>query len=175
MSPLLASTTDTQVIKWETIEQLLIEQTDTIRQLERADSDNSMKALRDARVTRASLLSLGLNMLSAGVACDWMSLQRFQQHLAAACALPWPADSETITGIILPALKQNLDATARIPINANQTTARQPKTILIGSLFVPVVTEFATELKKYDFLTQRYILDILLVVFFKVGTTKRRH
>jgi hypothetical protein len=106
-----------------------------------------------------------MHMLSASVPCDWMPLQLFQQHVAAACAQPWPNPSDTVTGILLPALKIILDSTARTPIF--DSTGGGKETTLVGALFVAIVINFATDLEKHDFVVQRCILDILLVVFFK--------
>lgn len=107
-----------------------------------------------------------MNMLAAGVPCEWAMLQRFQQFAAAACDLPWSSPCDAITSIMLPALKNILDSPRRISTTQDEVGRR---TALVGSLFVPVVIKFATVLHEWDFVVQRYILDILLVVFFKVG------
>lgn len=129
----------------------------------------ALAALSDAWTIRAAALALGLHMLAAGVPCEWKVLQRFQQHVAAACAQPWPTPADAITGILLPALKQVLDATVRITVQTTDDDDKEgKKTALVGSQFVSVVISFASGLSKWDFMVQRYILDIVLVVFFKV-------
>lgn len=104
-------------------------------------------------------------MLAAGVACEWALLQEFQLCVAATCALPWQSPRETITGLLLPGLKNVLDSTARISVNNGDDKER--KSIIVGSLFVPIVVEFANSLVQEEVLVQRYILDILLVVYYK--------
>ncbi|CAK9780474.1 hypothetical protein CC85DRAFT_283464 [Cutaneotrichosporon oleaginosum] len=149
---------------WKAIENIVTEQVQTIEALHEADTVHALTAVADALTIRAAALSLGLNMLAAGVPCEWTVLQRFQQFAAAACDLPWPSPCDAITLILLPALKNILDSSRRI--SATQD-ADEKKTVLVGSLFVPVVIKFATVLHDWDFVVQRHILDILLVVFFK--------
>lgn len=149
---------------------MVAEQVTTIQQLDTAATYQALAALSDAWTIRATTLSLGLHMLAAGIPCEWKVVQRFQQHVAAACALPWPTPADAITGILLPALKEVLDSRARITIRSSEDEHKKSgKTVLIGSQFVPVVIGFAAELSAWDFVVQRYILDILLVVFFKVS------
>lgn len=143
----------------------MTEQVGTIAQNERSNTTQAHALASEAWTIRASLLALGLNMLEAGVACAWMVLQRFQQHVAAACAQPWPTPSEPITSIVLPALKNVLDSTARTSVV--EGTGRAKETTLVGALFVSIVINFASDLGRLDFVVQRYILDILLVVYFK--------
>jgi hypothetical protein len=128
-------------------------------------------AVSDARNLMAVILSLAMQMLAAKVECQWAVLQRIQQHVAATCALPWPEPSDTVTGILLPALKTLLDSTARTTV-ADETghsriTKETKETTLVGSLFVPIVIGLAADLRKCDFAVQQCILDILLVIFFK--------
>jgi hypothetical protein len=99
-------------------------------------------------------------MLAAGVAIPWVVAQKFQQHVAAACALPWPTPNDGIVNLVLPSLRRVLDSAQRL------STSGQ-KSILVGSLFVPVVVDFGNELRKHDHMTQRCLLDILMVTFFK--------
>lgn len=165
------------IIGWHILEELVTEQVTSIEQLVNVDSQQALDALSDARANRASILALGLNMLAAGVDCDWMILQRFQRHVSAAATLPWPDPSNTITDILLPALKTMLDSTARVVIKegGNREKERSESSIpvqgqrstLVGSLFVPVVINYANVLLKHNFVIQRHILDILMVVFFK--------
>lgn len=54
-------------------------------------------------------------------------------------------------------------------ISGETFESKVKKTVLVGSLFVPVVIDFAQELKKYDVAVQRILLDILMVTFFKVS------
>lgn len=138
----------------------------TIQRLEAAETVLALAAVGDAWTIRAATLSLGMNMLAASVPCPWMVLQRFQQHAAAACDQPWPTPCDSITSIMLPALKNVLDSPLRVGITQDDD---RKKTALVGSLFVSVVINFASDLVKWDFVVQRHILDILLVVFFKVS------
>lgn len=102
-------------------------------------------------------------MLSYGISIPWISAQRFQQHVASACALPWADPSYSLVTLVLPALRSVLDSPKRLVIGAPNSK----KTTLVGALFVPVVIHFFRELEKHDFLTQRCLLDILMVTFFK--------
>jgi hypothetical protein len=116
-------------------------------------------------MVRANLLALGLNMLANGIPIPWNTAQRFQQHVASACAIPWSAPSEGIVNLILPALRQVLDSSHHL------TSGGQSKrSILVGSLFVPVVVDFGNELRKHDFFTQRCLLDLLHVTLYKQET-----
>lgn len=102
-------------------------------------------------------------MLSTGISIPWLNAQRFQQYVASACALPWTFSSETITTLLLPALRNVLDCSNHLVIGPPQSK----KTALVGSIFVPVIIDFARELDRHDFLTQRCLLDIFMVTFFK--------
>jgi len=108
-------------------------------------------------------LAIGLDKLSSSIPIPWISAQRFQQHVASAGALPWTVPSGRFTSLVLPALRGVLDSPNRLVVGATNSK----KTILVGSLFVAVVIDFHRELDKHDFLTQRCILDILMVTFFK--------
>lgn len=107
-------------------------------------------------------------MLAAGVSITWITAQRFQQRVAAACALPW-FNPPVFTAVVLPGLRSVLDSPIRIMIAGETFESKVKKTVLVGSLFVPVVIDFAQELKKYDAAVQRILLDILMVTFFKVS------
>ncbi|BEJ14085.1 hypothetical protein CspHIS471_0312590 [Cutaneotrichosporon sp. HIS471] len=152
------------ILGWKAIEEIVIEQVQTIEALHAADTVHALTAVADALTIRAATLSLGLNMLAAGVPCEWAVLQRFQQFAAAACDLPWLTPCDAITSIMLPALKNILDSSRHISTTHDGEGKR---TALVGSLFVPVVIKFATVLQEWDFVVERHILDILLVVFFK--------
>ena len=115
----------------------------------------------DTQLVRSSLVALALDMLASGIEISWAMAQRIQQHVAAACALPWPVPSEAIVALILPALRQVLDSSQRL------STGNSKKSVLVGALFVPVVINFGNELRKHDYLTQRCLLDILMVTFYK--------
>lgn len=131
----------------------------------RADSQSqTLSALQDAQAVRASVLALGLDMVTTGVSIPWTLAQRFQQHVASACALPWTPPIDSLTTMVLPALRDVLDSPQRLTISTSK------KTILVGSLFVPVIVDFSRELEKHDFLTQRCLLDIFMVFFFKHDT-----
>lgn len=116
-------------------------------------------------MVRASLIALGLEMLASGTHIPWKTAQRFQQHVAAACALPWSAPSDGIVHLILPALRQLLDAPHHLT-----SGGQNKKSVLVGSLFVPGVVDFGNELRKHDYLTQRCLLDILHVTLYKQET-----
>lgn len=108
-------------------------------------------------------------MLSTGTSITWIEAQRFQQHVASVCSLPWAESSDKLIDLFLPALRDVLDSTVRIPIGAQPGDTRATKkTTLIGALFVPVVIDLGSELYRLDFLAQRCLLDILMVTFFKV-------
>lgn len=66
--------------------------------------------------------------------------------------------------MVLPALRSVMDSPSRLTIGGSSDTK---KTAMVGAVFVPVVIEFARELDKHDFMTQRCVLDILLATFFK--------
>jgi hypothetical protein len=116
----------------------------------------------DTQMVRSSLVALALDMLATGIDVSWTMAQRIQQHVAAACALPWPIPNEGIVSLVLPALRQVLDSAHRL-----STGTATKKTVLVGSLFVPVVINFGNELRKHDYLTQRCLLDILMVTIYK--------
>jgi len=116
----------------------------------------------DTQMVRSCLVSLALDMLATGIDVSWPMAQRIQQHVAAACALPWPIPNEGIVSLVLPALRQVLDSAHRL-----STGTASKKTVLVGSLFVPVVINFGNELRKHDYLTQRCLLDILMVTIYK--------
>jgi len=130
-----------------------------------ADTEQSqtVSALHDALAVRADLLAIALNMLSAGISIPWISAQRIQQHVASACDAPWTRPTEALTSLILPALRDVLDSSHRIVVGPPNAK----KTCLVGALFVPVVIDFFREFDKHDFLTQRCLLDIMMVTFFK--------
>lgn len=52
-------------------------------------------------------------------------------------------------------------------VNNTSHEEKVRKTITVGSLFVPIVVEFANGLEMEEVLVQRYVLDILLVVYYK--------
>ncbi|KAK4689023.1 hypothetical protein P7C73_g1090, partial [Tremellales sp. Uapishka_1] len=158
------------VLSWEIIENLLDEhRADITHLLSTSATVQATSALRDSQYVRSALLSLGLDMLSSGVEIPWVTLQRFQQHVASACALPWISDPRAsgVTTLILPALRQVLDSSVRIPIGVHN---QSKKTAMIGGVFVPVVIDLGEQLVKSDFTSQRCLLDILMVTFFKQNT-----
>lgn len=113
-------------------------------------------------MVRSSLVALALDMLASGIEISWSTAQRLQQHVAAACALPWPVPNEGIVNLVLPTLRQVLDSPVRLT-----TGNHGKKFVLVGSLFVPVVIDFANELRKHDYLAQKCLLDILMITFYK--------
>ncbi|KAL7420508.1 hypothetical protein Q5752_004458 [Cryptotrichosporon argae] len=178
------------ILSWECIEELLVEAVSNINHLRNAESHAARDALHDAEAVRANGLALGLEMLAAGIEIQWSILHQFQQHVASACATPWPrgpahapsnrpasfaagtASLGPLT-VILPALRQVLDSPTRVAVGITGNAigdisgGKSKKTALVGSLFVPVVVDFAAELPGRDYVTQRTILDVMLVLFFK--------
>jgi hypothetical protein len=142
-----------------------------------------VSALHDSQLVRCHLIALGLDMLAAGVPIKWEKALRLQQHVAAASAVPWSHPQEGVTTLVLPALRTVLDSAATITppsqASAFMSTAgamapgsAEPKVkqpVLVGSLVVPVVMDFMAMIGEGAFLTQRAVLDILLVVFYKVS------
>nr|XP_018262073.1 uncharacterized protein I303_05088 [Kwoniella dejecticola CBS 10117]OBR84231.1 hypothetical protein I303_05088 [Kwoniella dejecticola CBS 10117] len=155
------------IISWTKIEELLAEEVASMNQLQPSRASQTISALMDSQSVRCSLLSLGLDMLSAGVPIPWVIAQRFQQHVASCLASPWSNPIEGITALILPSLRGVLDSSARITISGQTFESKAKKTALVGALFVPVVIDLGGELGKFEYLTQRVLLDILMVTFFK--------
>lgn len=113
-------------------------------------------------MVRAQLIALGLQILASGIEIPWGTAQRFQQHVASACALPWSLPNDGIVKLVLPALRTVLDSPHHLsPGGQNR------KSVLVGALVVPVIINFGNELKRHDFLTQRSLLDILHVTIYK--------
>jgi hypothetical protein len=165
------------ILSWNVLEELLAEQVTAVTQMNswrNVSSPSKSRArltskshvmltgsdLSDTHMLRANLVTMGLDMLASGISIPWDAAQRFQQHVAATCALPWQLPNQGITNLVLPSLRNVLDSAHRI-------STRGQKSILVGSLFIPVVIDFGNELRKHDFLIQRYLLDILMITFFK--------
>lgn len=159
------------IISWTTVDELLAEEVASLTQFKRARQSQTDSGLVDSQNVAYSLISLGLEMLAAGVSITWITAQRFQQRVAAACALPW-FNPPVFTAVVLPGLRSVLDSPIRIMIAGETFESKVKKTVLVGSLFVPVVIDFAQELKKYDAAVQRILLDILMVTFFKQDVTR---
>ncbi|OCF56840.1 hypothetical protein L486_05695 [Kwoniella mangroviensis CBS 10435] len=155
------------VISWTKIEELLAEEVASITQLRPGRASQTMNALMDSQSVRCSLLSLGLDMLSSCISVPWMIAQRFQQHVASCLSLPWTNPIEGITSLVLPSIRAVLDSSARITISGQAFESKAKKTALVGALFVPIVIDLGSELGKFEYLTQRTLLDILMVTFFK--------
>ncbi|WWC96533.1 hypothetical protein V866_003401 [Kwoniella sp. B9012] len=155
------------IISWTKIEELLAEEVASITQLRPGRASQTMNALMDSQSVRCSLLSLGLDMLSSGVSVPWIIAQRFQQHVASCLSLPWTNPIEGITSLVFPSIRGVLDSTARITISGQTFESKAKKTALVGALFVPIVIDLGSELGKFEYLTQRTLLDILMVTFFK--------
>jgi hypothetical protein len=166
------------ILSWSTIEDLLAEQVAAVSQMTSwrkvspwtsrgglrliFSQSQPVSAMVDTQMVRSCLVAIALDMLSTGIEISWPMAQRLQQHVAAACALPWPVPNEGIVNLVLPALRQVLDSSQRI-----STSGQGKKSVLVGALFVPVVIDFGNELRKHDFLTQRCLLDILMVTLYK--------
>lgn len=118
-------------------------------------------------MVRASLLALGLDMLSTGMEIGWIAAGRFQQHLASACAMPWTSPADGLTSLVLPALRQVLDSPLRLNVSGTMGPDKTKRTTLVGAIFVPVVIDFGKTVGNQDEMVQRLILDILMTVFFK--------
>jgi hypothetical protein len=130
-------------------------------------------ALLDSQRIRCHLVALGLDMLAAGTGISYVTAQRFQQHVAAVCALPWQEPSETFVDIVLPAILTVLDSPSQInfsPVSESGTSGKK-RMALVGSLVVPAVIDFGGVLAGRSVLAQRCLLDILLVIFYKVSQT----
>ncbi|WVQ84347.1 hypothetical protein IAT38_006499 [Cryptococcus sp. DSM 104549] len=158
---------DWPIVSWSVIEELMLEEEASVTQFRPARSSQTISALVDAQNVLCSLLSLGLEMLASGIPIPWVVAQRFQQHVAAACQLPWTPPTDGLTTLVLPALRSALDSSARILITGQTFETKIKKTAPVGSLFVPVVIDLGSELGSRDYLTQRILLDIMMVVFFK--------
>jgi hypothetical protein len=164
------------ILLWSDLESLLAEQVAAVSQMGAwrkvrfilgrnaalTRQSQPVSALVDTQMTRSSLVALALDMLASGIEIPWSTAQRLQQHVAAACALPWPIPNEGIVNLVLPALRQVLDSPVRLSAGSHGK-----KSVLVGSLFVPVVIDFANELRKHDYLTQKCVLDILMITFYK--------
>nr|XP_019013028.1 uncharacterized protein I206_02525 [Kwoniella pini CBS 10737]OCF51809.1 hypothetical protein I206_02525 [Kwoniella pini CBS 10737] len=155
------------IISWTKIEELLAEQVASIAQTRPSRTSQTVSALTDSQSVRCSLISLGLDMLSAGVPIPWIIAQRFQQHVASCLALPWTNPVESLTSLVLPSLRGVLDSSVRITISGQTFESKAKKTASVGTLFVPIIIDLGGELGKFEYLTQRVLLDILMVTFFK--------
>jgi hypothetical protein len=131
-----------------------------------ATQAQNISALLDVQAVRSTLLCLGLDMMADGIDAPWSTVRRFQQHVAAVCATPWPAACSHITSLLLPSLRKVLDSSSRSQVDLYNET-KNKRTVLVGSHYVPVVLDFAKEMDLYDFSTQRMILDVLMITLFK--------
>lgn len=104
-------------------------------------------------------------MLASNIEISWTAVQRFQQHVAAACALPWSTPNDGIVNLVLPALRNVLDAPRHL-----WSSGPSRRSVLVGTLFVPVIIDFGNELKRHDHPTQRQLLDVLHVTMHKQDT-----
>ena len=130
-------------------------------------------------------------MISTGIETGWETLHRFQQHVINVCSPPWPEDAASITSLVLPAVRDVLDSPQHINLNTQSNTHSsshshsrpQPhtqtsfydsktakKSTLIGAMFVPAIIDLGRDLDKQNYTTQRIILDLLMIVFFKQTT-----
>lgn len=126
-------------------------------------------------------------MLAHGNSIPYILSQRLQQHIAAACALPWPTAEPygTILSVVLPSLRRLLDSTAILPEKATSnhvlasigtgeqapdaTAVKVKRRKLVGSLVVPLVVSFASLLDMEGSKGKTVILDLLLVMYYKVS------
>ncbi|KIR32183.1 hypothetical protein I352_05415 [Cryptococcus deuterogattii MMRL2647] len=159
------------IISWTIVDELLAEEVASLTQFKGIHQPHTDSSLVDSQNVAYSLISLGLEMLAAGVSITWIAAQRFQQRVASACALPW-FNPPVFTAVVLPGLRSVLDSPIRITISGDAFESKVKKTVLVGSLLVPVVIDFAQELTKYDVVVQRSLLDILMVTFFKQDVTR---
>lgn len=125
-------------------------------------------ALLDSQFVRYHLVALGLDMLASGIDIPYAASQRLQQHVAALCELPWQQPDEGMVDIVLPALRDLLDSPAQITTSSSMDTGSRKKMVLVGSLVLPAVIDFGSVLADQSVLAQRCLLDILLIVFYKV-------
>jgi len=139
--------------------------------MELMTQSQTVSALVDSEKLRADLVALGLEMISAGIEIPWPSAQQFQVHTAQALSPPLrKVPLDPVCTLVLPALRSVLDAPHRITIGSQSVDSRTKKTALVGALFVPLIIELGRDLDVYDFMTQRTVLDILHVTFFKQNT-----
>ncbi|WVF68781.1 hypothetical protein IAT40_003553 [Kwoniella sp. CBS 6097] len=155
------------IVSWKVIEEMLAEEVAQIIELRPSRNSQAMRAVSDSQSVRCSLLSLGLDMLSVGVPISWSAAQRFQRHVASCLALPWSNPIEAITALVLPSVRDAIDSSARIAISGQTFDNKAKKMTLVGSIFVSIVVDLAGQLEKHNYLTQRTLLDILMVTFFK--------
>jgi len=110
-------------------------------------------------------------MMATGVEIPWSSAQRIQAHVSQSLSLPLRNISfDPVCTLVLPMLRSVLDSPKHLTIGSQSVESRTKKTALVGALFVPLVIELARDLGKYDFSTQRTVLDIMYTTFFKQST-----
>ncbi|WVO14301.1 hypothetical protein L204_101933 [Cryptococcus depauperatus] len=157
---------DWGIISWVVIDELLDEEAASLKQFKPIRQSDTVGGLADVQNVTYSLISFGLEMLASGVTISWMAAQRFARHVKAACSSPW-LHSTMFTAAMLPALRSVLDSSARILISSDTHETKTKKSALVGNLFTGMVIEFGDEIEKYDFISQRTLLDIMMIVFFK--------
>ncbi|RXK35793.1 hypothetical protein M231_06931 [Tremella mesenterica] len=146
------------VLSWSCIDSLLSEVVANTQQL-------PSLSLIDAHLVRTSLLALGLDMLAHEIPIDYPTSQKFQQHVASACSLPWPEFDKGITQLLFPSLRGLLDSPVKMQVGGGMSKVK--KMGLAGGVFVPIVLALAGQLGHVGFVEQRCLLDMLLVTFFK--------
>ena len=130
------------------------------------------------------LLCLCCDMLASGISATYMVSIRLQQHIASSYSDLSSLQKYGSKEGPLAALRRLLDSTALLPEKASSSHALLHKSgdggrstgeakvsrkrTLVGSLAVPVVVEIATLLKEPDVGDKRMILELLLVVYYKV-------
>ncbi|ODN74054.1 hypothetical protein L202_07524 [Cryptococcus amylolentus CBS 6039] len=159
------------VISWETIEEILAEEVTSMSQFQPARKSSVETGLTDSQDVTYALAALGLEMLASGVAVSWVTAQRFQQRVVALASAS-SASPSAFTSTMLPALRAVLDSPAKILITGHTFETKTRNTASVGSLFVPVAIDLVDDLNAYDHFTQRLLLDVLMVVFFKQNVNR---
>ncbi|WVQ73477.1 hypothetical protein IAR50_003049 [Cryptococcus sp. DSM 104548] len=159
------------VISWGAIDDILAEEVTSMNQFQPVRQSSADTGLTDSEDVTYALAALGLEMLASGVVVSWVTAQRFQQRVVALVSTS-SARLSAFTSTMLPALRAVLDSPAKILITGHTFETKTRNTASVGSLFVPMVLDFVDDLDTYDHLSQRLLLDILMVVFFKQNVNR---
>lgn len=170
LRPLVDSFPNWPILAWSAIEEILVDNSNSITQMTQAKSTQSTSALKDAQVLRAELLGLSLDMIAAGIDIPWSSIQRIQQHVSEACEPSWTVDSPSTVMTLLAALRRVLDSPKRLSVRNPNSSSDVNSYALVGALFVTVAIGFSRELPTFGYTEKRLVLDIIFAIFFKHST-----